>query len=90
MELVDYLPIIVAILLFFVLYYSTSKREKFSKSGMAISDRKCMELADVYYRPQDNDPNNRNQYRREICSPQRRETINFPTGNYFTEHGELV
>lgn len=90
MELVDYLPIIVAILLFFMLYYSTSKREKFSKSGMSISDRKCMELADVYYRPTDTDPINRNLYRREICSPLRRETVNFPTGNYFTERGELV
>lgn len=90
MELVDYLPIIVAILLFFVLYYSMSKRENFSKSGLSISDRKCLELADVYYRPTDNNPVNRNLYRREICSPQRRESVNFPTGNYFTEHGELV
>jgi hypothetical protein len=90
MELVEYLPIIVAILLFFVLYYSVQKHENFSKSGMSISDRKCMELADVYYKPTDNNPKNRNQYRREICSPLRRKTVNFPTGNYFTEHGELV
>jgi len=90
MELVDYLPIIVAILLFFVLYYSTLKRENFSKSGMSISDPKCMELADVYYKPQDNNPTNRSLYRKEICGPQRRKTVNFPTGNYFTEHGELV
>ena len=89
MDLLIYLPIIVAIILFFALYYST-KQEHFSKSGMSISDLKCMELADVYYRPQDNDPIRRNIYRRKICSPLRRVTVDFPTGNYFTEDGELV
>ena len=90
MALSDYTPIIVAVILFLVLYFFMSRRENFSQSGLAISDPQCLQLADIYYKPSDRNPDNRNDYRRRICGKERRNMVDFPTGNYFTEGGELV
>ena len=90
MAFTDYTPIFVAIVAFIVLYYLMSRREGFSKSGLAISDPLCLQLADVYYKPSDGNPETRDDYRRRICGKVRRNTVDFGTGNYFTEDGELV
>lgn len=90
MEFPDYSPIIVAIVVFVVLYFFMSRKEGFSRSGLAISDPLCMELSDTYFRPKDRNPINRSDYRRRICGKLRRNIVDFETGNHFTEDGELV
>jgi hypothetical protein len=82
-------PLLVLVLLIVVLYLFKNK-EPFSTSGLTISDRYCTKLADVYHRPEVNCPHCRDCYRKKICGKCRRHTINFNTGNYFTEGGELV
>jgi len=84
------LPIIAIVVLFLVLYFVIYRRENFSTSGLAISDPYCTQLADVYYNPNVTDPKCRENYLRRICGKRRRNTIDFRTGNYFTENGQLL
>lgn len=84
------LPILIIIALFVVLYFIMSKRETFSSSGLAVSDRYCQQLADVYYMPRETSADCRHNYRKRICGHPRRNTVDFNTGNYFTENGQLV
>lgn len=64
--------------------------EKFSQSGLSISDRYCDRLVDVYLDPTNNDPEARADYRRRVCGKQRRQTVEARTGNYFFDNGVLV
>ena len=90
MEFSNYIPLIVAIVIFFVLYNFMSRQEGFAQSGLALPSPTCQQLADVYYKPGDHDPTRRADYRERICGRVRRDMVDFPTGNYFTEDGELV
>lgn len=71
-----------------VLCLMMSSREPFTDSGLPISDEYCTKLADVYYRPTDSE--HRDEYRNRICGSIRRETIDQPTGNYYTVDGQLI
>lgn len=64
--------------------------EKFSSSGLTISDDYCRKMADVYYKPKDMSLKNRDLYNKLICDDVRRELIEDKTGNYFTVNGVLV
>ncbi len=84
------LPLLGLVLLFVILYFMVSKNEGFSDSGLAISDRYCTALADVYYRPSVKNPVCRDNYRERICGKARRNMVDFRTGNYYTENGQLL
>lgn len=73
-----------------LMLFCAPDREKFSASGMAVSDEYCRKLADVYYRPKIRDIECRDDYFERICGKKRRNTIDFRTGNYFTQSGILV
>lgn len=83
------LPMYILILLLLAFFLMTVK-ESFSSSGMTISDEYCHKLANVYYKPTDNNPSCRDKYNEKICGHSRRNNIDFRTGNYFTENGVLV
>jgi len=80
--------IIIGVILMFLLF--SRMNEPFSSSGLAISDADCAKLANVYYRPDVNDPKCRAGYNQEICGKTRRSTITDRTGNYYTMNGQLV
>lgn len=80
--------IIIAVVILMILYRRRS--EKFSTSGLSISDLECMKWTDVYVDPRNNDPTNRSDYRRRVCGMQRRQTVEPKTGNYWMEYGVLV
>jgi len=82
------LPLIILAVIIVFLVLNSYRWEPFSQSGLAISDRYCSKLADVYYRP--DMAGCRCGYRRRICDKQRRETIDDRTGNYYTEGHILV
>ena len=84
------LPIIIGIAVIILLVVMFSWRENFSTSGLAISDRYCTKLADVYHRPMLQDQEARDDYKNRICGRERRCTIDEQTGNYFTQNGVLV
>lgn len=73
-----------------VLIFFATKKESFSDSGLAISDRYCQKLADVYYKPENDCPNCRNTYTENICGHKRRHTVTERNGNYFYDYGVLV
>jgi hypothetical protein len=84
------LPIIALIILVAVLYLFLTIREKFSTSGLAISDDYCNKLADVYHMPMLQDQEARDDYKQRICGRSRRYTVDSQTGNYYTENGTLI
>lgn len=84
------LPIIIILVILVILYFTIPAKEKFSQSGLSLSDADCMKLAEVYYRPTMKDPECRSEYNGRICGKQRRSTIDYRTGNYFTENGHLI
>ncbi|QKF93678.1 hypothetical protein QKU48_gp0220 [Fadolivirus algeromassiliense] len=84
------LPICLLITIVAVLFLFMAVRENFSVSGMTISDDYCTKIADVYYKPKDNNGECRSNYRARICGRQRREGIDPRTGNYYTENGVLI
>lgn len=84
------LPILILIAVVIILVMCRPGSEKFSTSGLSISDRECMKLADVYSHPRCNDPECRSDYRRRICGMQRRQTVEPSMGNYWNEYGVLV
>ncbi len=86
-------PIVAAVALFVFLYLFLSmgsNNENFSTSGLAVSDKYCTQLADVYYQPRISDIDMRNDFRKRICGKVRRETVDFPVGNYYTRNGMLL
>lgn len=84
------LPIIIGIAVIILLVVTFSWRENFSTSGLAISDRYCAKLAQVYHKPMLQDEEARADYENRICGKERRCTIDNQTGNYFTQNGVLV
>lgn len=80
--------VLVSVLAF--MYICRPSTEKFSTSGLAISDRYCDRLASTYYKPKVHCPKCKDHYGRRICGKQRRNTIDFKTGNYYTKNGMLV
>jgi hypothetical protein len=82
------LVILAGLILLLVLMNGTNV-EKFSQSGLNMDDRYCNNLVDGYFRPGDDDPENRLMYRQRICSPLRRAQIDGETGNYFTHYGKF-
>lgn len=81
--------LILIIVLVFAIFIAP-KQETFSDSGLAISNRYCQKLTDVYYKPRVNKQKCRFNYRRRICGQQRRNTIDPRTGNYVMDYGVLV
>jgi len=82
------LLVILLVILLYVLFNTFT--ERFSQSGLGLSDRDCSRLVDVYFRPNDNQPQCRNNYNERICGLNRRNTVDPFTGNYFTINGMLV
>jgi len=72
--------ILIFILLIIVGLHFHNMREKFSTSGLALSDIDCEKLA-MIYNPQDIDG---------ICGQQRRSTVTYKNGNYYTVDGYLI
>jgi hypothetical protein len=85
-----YTIVLVILLVLVVIALCASRAEGFSKSGMSLSDNDCRELAEVYYKPWENNPKCRDNYKQRICGHQRRDTIDVNTGNYFTNNGILI
>lgn len=84
------LPICLLILALIAIFLFMSVRESFSSSGLSMSDDYCTKIADVYYKPTDNNPEHRCDYKKRICGKLRRNQIDPETGNYYTENGVLV
>lgn len=84
------LPILILIVLVLFFVFMRPRNEMFSEGGMAVSDKYCTKLSDVYFRPYVNDPNCRCNYRTRICGYPRRDVIDTHTGNYFTQNHTLV
>lgn len=84
------LLILILVALIAFMYLCKPNTEKFSTSGLAISDRYCDKLVSTYYRPKVTRPKCRDNYGRRVCGKQRRHTIDFKTGNYYTHNGMLV
>jgi hypothetical protein len=61
-----------------------SHDEKFSTSGLPISDIDCEKLATVYKYPKNAKNINK------ICAKDRRKNVYNNTGNYYTVNGNLV
>jgi len=87
---IENLPLSLLILILIIVFLFMTFKEGFSSSGMTISDIDCMKLADVYYDPMINDPDYRIDARKRICGCQRRNTIDFGTGNFYTHNGSLL
>ena len=79
--------VLIIALIIFMLYFFTPEQEKFSTSGLNMSDEYCEKLAAVYYKPR---VDLSADYMNKICGYDRRHSIDFNTGNYFTEYGQLV
>ena len=60
--------------------------EKFSNSGLNISNRRCLETVG-YYKPYDQSPSNKLAGYIKVCSPLRRYIIDESTGNYYSANG---
>jgi len=82
--------LIIVLVIFIVVALISSKKELFSDSGLAISDRYCQKLTDVYYQPNINCPECRAEYTKNICGHKRRHTITDRNGNYFYDYGVRV
>jgi hypothetical protein len=79
---------IILIILLVVLFWPST--EKFSSSGLAVSDKYCVKLADVYYRPQDRNPMCRKEYPSRLCAKPGKFIIDDQTGNYYTSNNVLI
>ena len=80
------IPFILFVVVGIILFCKLYKKEKFTDSGLNMSDRRCMEMVG-YYKPYDNNPENRVNYENRICSPLRKKIIDEQTGNYFNSYG---
>ena len=78
--------ILLLVIIVIVMYLFVPKQEKFSISGLNMSDRYCDKLSTVYYKPRFG----KNLGNDKICGRVRRDSIGYDTGNYFTEGGQLV
>jgi hypothetical protein len=91
------LPILILVGLLVLSYFwnpfiksVNGQNEKFATSGLAISDRYCDKLVSVYNRPKIVNPELRKIYGKRICGNRRHNTVDYRTGNYFTENGTLI
>ena len=81
--------ILLLVIIVAAIYFFAPKQEKFSTSGLNMSDRYCEKLGTVYYKPRMGHQYKKNNVDK-ICGRDRRNTIGYDTGNYFTEGGQLV
>jgi len=84
------LLIFVAVTIFMFFIFHQNKSENFSVSGLSISDDECHKLSSIYYKPCMNDPDCRLNGTKRICGRCRRNLIDYRTGNYYTNNGELI
>ena len=84
------LSILVTLALLVIIYFIVTNNEGFSSSGLAVSDKYCDQLANIYYRPDDKNSDCRGDYRERICGNKRRNTIDYDVSNYYTVGGQLV
>lgn len=80
----------VAFIIILVLCMFMTVKERFSTSGLAISDDDCDRLAEIYYRPFDNNDFRRSIYAKSLCGRTRRNSIDGLNGNYYTVNGMLI
>jgi hypothetical protein len=80
--------ILIGVVILMILFRSRS--EKFSTSGLSLSDLECLKYTDIYIDPKNNNQEARDDYRRRVCGKQRRQTVDSRTGNYWMENGTLV
>nr|QBK88745.1 MAG: hypothetical protein LCMiAC01_04270 [Mimivirus LCMiAC01] len=80
--------IIIVVILLVIIFFYRPFQEKFSTSGLAISDRYCEMLGEIYMDPSVTDLEYK--YMNKLCGARRRKTIDFKTGNYYTINGMLV
>lgn len=82
--------IIIAIVVAVVIYliYTKMMKEKFSSSGMSLSDEECKKLAEVYNRPDIEGQTCRDNYEKRICGKDRKGMIDRETGNYHRDGDE--
>ena len=73
--------ILVIIVIIFLMYSFWPFFERFSTSGLGISDRYCDKLGTIYQKGDNME---------RICGYKRRNIIDYSTGNYYTEGGILV
>ena len=93
-NLTNYLPTIIVIVVIIAILYKfnllSTNSERFSSSGLAISNDYCGQLTDVYAYPHNTHPIVRGDLRRRICGPVRRDIVDKQTGNYLTINRQLV
>ena len=77
MEKLSNIHILAVVALFIISYLIISRKEQFSTNGLAISDKYCTQLADVYYQPSVHNQTCRDSYRKKICGPPRRKMPNY-------------
>lgn len=65
--------------------YLINNVEPFSSSGLSMSDRYCNKLVYIYGSGSDYDD-----MKVKYCQQPRRDTIDFPSGNYYTQFGRLI
>lgn len=82
------MPLLILVLLLIAAYFMVmKKKEPFSSSGLAISNPYCERLATSYYLGYPTcDPD----AVEKICGKIRRDTIDYPTGNYFKLNNLLI
>lgn len=83
-------PIILLVLIVLFMIVCSPKKEKFSDSGLSISDKYCMKLGNVYLRPDQTDPECRSKMVQGLCGKSRRSTVGLRGGNYFTQNGVFI
>ena len=81
--------ILLLVIIVIMMYFFAPRPEKFSTSGLNMSDRYCDKLSTVYYKPRAGYKNGKI-FKNKVCGRERRNTIGYDTGNYFTEYGQLV
>jgi len=85
-----YILTILLIIIYIYTVFFKAKKEKFSNSGMAISNQYCDKLAHVYHKPEVNDIEYKNKSREQIYGGVRRHTLDYETGNYFAKNNMLI
>lgn len=81
--------LIIGLIVLYGLSLCQSNKEPFSNSGLNMSDRRCVEMAG-WYNPEDNNHENRAQYVKRLCFPDRKHIIDEGTGNYFNAYGSYT
>jgi len=82
------LAMIIFVLTLVTMFFIGTK-EKFSSSGLGMSNVYCNKLAYTYHQPKNDDMKCRMKHMDRICGGVRRDTVHKPTGNYYTVGGLL-